>query len=390
MAEFARRMRILREQSGLTLRGLAKVIPLDPGHLSRIESGTRQPTGEVAVAIDSALNAGGELYAVAPRPDPASQSVQESEQLTRLLLADGDPDEHLQLAEVIAIDYLGQPAPVMLRRARAARRGAVASLRRSRHRSPDTVLAAGQMSGVLAYAALDMGDAAAALAHAQAAWAAAEAAGDDELRAWVRGTQSLIERFRGGYVAALRYAEDGLRYAPEGSTARPRLLAGIAQCSANLRDARETHRALRLADDARESVRRDGPGVFGFSEAKQAYYTGSSLIWLPEPGDAALALAEAGRAIRLWQHGAAAERSLDDEALAHVYAATAAVTLGELDQVAEWLEPILSLPEERRISWVRKRLLRIAGMLVEPRYASSQLAHDLVDRIAGYVDSAVA
>ena len=78
------------------------------------------------------------------------------------------------------------------------------------------------------------------------------------------------------------------------------------------------------------------------------------------------------------------ERSLADEALAHVYAATASLALGDLDAAVADLEPILGLPPERRISWIKRRLDRISGMLSGPPYAGAQLAATTLDRIRSY------
>lgn len=382
MSEFAEAMRARRRAAGMSVRALARAAHLDPGHVSRLESGHRWPTEEAAVAIDQALDADGELYALARR-DPQAVDIRESERLAELLSGPVDGSRHLDLAARLATDYLAEPAAAMGQRAAAARRATVEAIRRGRG-SRDLARAAGQMSGVLAYAALDTGHPDAALAHAAAAWAAAEAAGDDELRAWVRGTQSLIERFRGRYVTALRYAEDGLRYAPAAGTARARLLSGVAQCSANLGDRLETYRALAGASGALEHAEVDEPGVLGFSSAKLWYYGASSLMWLPEPTDAQLALIQAERAIQLWQDSDPAGRSLDDEALAHVYAATAAINLGEVEVAASWLAPILDLPEDRRISWIAKRLRQVAELLTDRRFAATALAGELVERIRAY------
>ncbi len=150
-------------------------------------------------------------------------------------------------------------------------------------------------------------------------------------------------------------------------------------------DAGAARAALDVAADAWEDINGpDAPGLLGFSEAKQAYYSGSSLIWLSDREDAERALLEAGRAIELWQTSAAAERSLDDEALAHVYAATASLQLHELEQAAAWLEPILSLPEEQRISWIRKRMARVAVLLSEEPYEREPVAVEVRERIADY------
>src|SRR5262249_2104728 len=145
----------------------------------------------------------------------------------------------------LAVAYLATPPAPMPDEASELRRDALAVLRKTTWPAAlaDITLAIGELSGVLAYAALDVGQPAQALIHAQAAFDAADAAGSPALKAWVRGTQSLIARFAGDYRAALRFALDGLRYAHNGS-ARARLLCGIAQCHANMGDADAARAAL--------------------------------------------------------------------------------------------------------------------------------------------------
>ncbi|KUN38304.1 hypothetical protein AQJ27_45030 [Streptomyces olivochromogenes] len=122
-------------------------------------------------------------------------------------------------------------------------------------------------------------------------------------------------------------------------------------------------------------------GLFGFSRAKQSYYAGSSLIWLQGGHDAERAAREALEAIALWQSGPVEERSLDDERLAHIYLATARVQLDDVEGAADALVPVLSLPVEEQISWIVKRMDRVAGMLGAPRYAGNQTATETVEQI---------
>ncbi|MFF5232799.1 helix-turn-helix domain-containing protein [Dactylosporangium sp. NPDC000521] len=64
---FGEAMRARRKAAGLSLRALAREAHVDPGHLSRIEAGTRPPTTAIAEAVDVALDAGGALVAAAGR-----------------------------------------------------------------------------------------------------------------------------------------------------------------------------------------------------------------------------------------------------------------------------------------------------------------------------------
>jgi transcriptional regulator with XRE-family HTH domain/tetratricopeptide (TPR) repeat protein len=61
--EAVRRLRA--EHGGMSLRQLAKLAALDPGHLSRIESGRRPPSRQIAAALDQALGACGALVGLA-------------------------------------------------------------------------------------------------------------------------------------------------------------------------------------------------------------------------------------------------------------------------------------------------------------------------------------
>ncbi len=203
----------------------------------------------------------------------------------------------------------------------------------------------------------------------------ADLAGHNGLRAWVRGTQSLIARYKGDYHAATELIEDGLRYAGDG-TSTIRLLCGQAQCFAHFGDSTATHAALNRAKDGRDRVQAPDAvsGLFRFPPAKQSYYSGSSLIWLPGVNDARVAAAESESAIRLWQSGPDEERSNVDEGLAHIYLATARLHLGELDAVLESLQPVLTIPVQQRVSWHGKRLRRVEDLMENQPYRTSKMA----------------
>jgi tetratricopeptide (TPR) repeat protein len=173
-----------------------------------------------------------------------------------------------------------------------------------------------------------------------------------------------------------------LTYAARG-TGRLRLLCGYAQCHANLGNSRGTNDALDQALTERERLSTTDPvrGIFEFSQAKQHYYAGSSLIWLDGGPDARWAARESADAITNWEDEPPESRSLDDEALAHVYEGTAYLQLGKLDAADAAVRPILDLPPERQISWIRKGRARFAGMLHDDRYAGSRDAADLYDGI---------
>lgn len=294
-------------------------------------------------------------------------------------------DDIDEVTRRLAVAYLGSPPTTMLREALDTRREALrrleAGLLRGGKRR-DAWLVMARLQGVLTYAALDLGAADIAGTHAAAGHAAAVRAGDGELTAWARGTQALVARFSNDFARSEAFILDGMRVAGTGS-ARIRLLCGLAQSRAGIGDAVGTRDALDRAEALRERATGvdEVGGIFSFSVAKQHYYSASSLVWLDGKNHASRATSEAARAVDIWQSGLPADRSLGDEALARVYRATAHVQLGEIDAARDALTPVLELPAERQISWIGKRLTRIAVKLESERFKGSREAADLAEQL---------
>lgn len=288
----------------------------------------------------------------------------------------------------LAIDYLAEGPAEMLRRATKLQRAALIRLRRHdyRPRQFDALIAGlARVEGVLAYAALDLGDSRSADAHARAAWALASRRSDEPMQMWVRGTQSLIARFDQNFDLAERLVVDGLRRDGNG-TARIRLLAGLAQSRANRGDSAGATAALAESWSIRPSFDQhtDGPGIFAFTEAKHHYYAGSSLMWLEDPAALETAAREAGIAVSLWEEADADHRSLDDEALARIYRAIALAQLGDLDGAAIAVQPVLELPPELRISWMKARIRHLHELLDHPPYDGARAAEQLRTAVAEF------
>jgi transcriptional regulator with XRE-family HTH domain len=396
MTTFPELLREWRMAAHMSLADLAQRVRYDRTSLHHYETGRRPTPLAVAEAADEATGANGALVEQWHREDRARQEAAAAHRVRAAALAmsrdltalaDLDISELQEGVAVTAVDYLASPPGPMMDRAHTLRGEAFERLRSGHHRPQDRsdlYVAAGRLSGVLSYALLDMGDSEEALEHAVAAGRCAEFAGDAELAAWVAGTKSLIARFQGDYGRALEFVRDGYQWVGHGQgTGEARLRCGEAQCLANLGDSRAANTALDAAELARERIRRPDSleGLYGFSRAKQSYYAGSSLIWLQGGHDAERAAREATAAIQLWEAGPAAERSLDDERLAHIYLATARVQLDDVEGAADAIEPVLSLPLEDQISWIVKRADRLAGMLSAPRYAGNSTAEETVEAI---------
>jgi transcriptional regulator with XRE-family HTH domain len=387
-----REMRQAREWS---LRDLGERVMFHRGYLGKVEVGERFPERRFAELVDGALEARGallgayeaeaELRRQAERVGQMlSASVADSLKLVRAESSD-DLDQLHERAHRLPVTYLSTPPGPMLMEGVELRSEILGRLRErvgAGRQSRELYRSLALVQGVLTYAALDLGSPDGAATHAALGWRLAERNDDNELRVWVRGTQSLISRFETKYEEAQRYVEDGLQYETPG-TGRLRLLAGLAQCRANLGDSPGANGALDLAEHERGILRSSDSarGLFEFSRAKQYYYAGSSLMWLPDPKDAKRAAESAATAVEIWEHEPPETRSLDDEALAHVYEATARVHLGDLDRAEAAVAPILDLPAERQISWITKRLGGLADELDDRVYAKSHEARELRDRL---------
>jgi hypothetical protein len=146
--------------------------------------------------------------------------------------------------------------------------------------SRELYLVTGVLCGVLANASFDLGWLAAAETQARTAFLCAELAGNNALRSWVRGTQSLVAYWDERPRAAVELAADGWRYVPETGTARVRLASIEARAHARLRDQRATEKALARAEQARNEVRGpDNPGgMLAFPLAKQRFYAATTRL----------------------------------------------------------------------------------------------------------------
>lgn len=382
----------------MSLAELAAATYVSRGWINNVEFGRRWPAREWVEQVERVLGLNANLLPAWDRGECARVANQElrdllrqSERESKLLLAiqpdATDLDGLNEAVADLAVAYLASPAHPMLKQGTEIRQELTRRLKFGATRPgelSDLFIALGRVSGVLAYAALDLGDPAAAMVHGETSWRMGDMAGDNDLRAWSRGTQSLIARFGKRYDLGQRYIEDGLRFAGSG-TSEVRLLCGGAQCAANVGDS-ET--ALGLIDRAQRARGRASPdkveGLFGFSPAKQAYYSASSLMWLPDRSALEVAANKAVTAIDVWKHEPVGQRSLDDEALAHVYLATARLKLGEIDGAMAAVRPIIDLPPERQISWIRNRIGELANILDSDRFRNSSAAGDARDELRTY------
>ena len=264
----------------------------------------------------------------------------------------------------------------------------LATVYRRPSQTSDIYLLTGLLSGICAYACLDLGYPGEAIAQSRASFMMGDMVGHDGLRAWALGTSSLIARFQGNYPAALDYARRGIQFATSG-TSLVRLRCGEGQTLAHMGDSVNAIHYLNLAKEAREHVTSPDvmDGLFSFSETKQTYYSGSSLQWLPGTSNAKAAEAESERAIKMFQEAGSETQQSGDELLAHIYLGNSRLTLGEIEGSMQALRPVLDLPLPERNAWERKRMKQVALRLERGNFSDSKLAADARDEISAFIEA---
>jgi hypothetical protein len=257
--------------------------------------------------------------------------------------------------------------------------------------SRELYLVTGALCGVLANASFDLGWLHAAETQARTAFLCAELAGNNALRAWVRGTQSLVAYWDERPRAAVELAADGWRYVPEIGTARVRLAAIEARAHARLRDQRATDDALGRAEQARDDIRgADDPGgMLAFPPAKQSYCAATARLWLGGQGSYTDAERDAAHAVELYEADPPEQRRLGELCLARLDLAAARLGRDDLDGSAEQLQIVLAIAATRRIESVSRRLNQLDRALERPKYQTCALALDLHDQIRSFTRASV-
>ena len=291
------------------------------------------------------------------------------------------------LTRIVTI-YPNRPVYPMFVELRALRNRAFELLegRQYPEQSRELYLVVGALCGVLANASFDLGWLPAAETQARTAFLCAELAGNNALRAWVRGTQSLVAYWDERPRAAVELAADGWRYVPETGTSRVRLAAIEARAHARLRDQRSTENALARAEQARDEVRGadDLGGMLTFPLAKQSFYTATARLWLGGQDSYTEAERDAAHAIELYEADPPEQRRLGELCLARLDLAAARLGRDDLDGAADQLQDVLAIAVQRRTDSVARRLHHVGRTLHRPKYQTSALALDLYDQIHSF------
>ncbi|MGW0902912.1 helix-turn-helix domain-containing protein [Streptomyces sp. NPDC002853] len=207
------------------------------------------------------------------------------------------------------------------------------------------------VSCLLAEASQGFGLRIAALEQTRAAWAYAELAGHESIRAWCRSAQSWHAYRDGRPHEAVALARSGQSYARRNPAAQQRLHSMEGTALALMGDEAAAVRAFSAATDDRARIRtRDDffdevGGVFIADAAKQFQNEANGMIVLGRAEDAAQC---ARTAIELYAHKPPQQRDIALEPSARITLATAALLTGDIEGAANELRPVLALAPHMR------------------------------------------
>lgn len=283
----------------------------------------------------------------------------------------------------LARDYMTRPPSSLVPEIIALRAQAFSLL--EGHQYPDQTkhlyLVTGQLCGLLAHAAFDVGNGHAAETHARTAWLCGNLAGHDSLRAYARWVQSNVAYWDGRIDDTAGLASSGQEYATTGTT-MIRLASQEARAQARLGNRHEVEQALKRAADARENIQgSDEVGVFRFQPGKAAYYASEAHAGLGGRQELQRAEAEAQEALELFRSAGPEDRSTELVAAAYLDVAAARLALNDLDATIEGMRMVLDTPPEHRTVPVVQRVQRLGEALAGSPSRKSLLGADLSEEI---------
>lgn len=259
-------------------------------------------------------------------------------------------------------------------------------------RTQDLYVIAGVLCGILANASFDLGHFAEAETQARTAFLCAELAGHNGLRAWIRGTQSLIAYWDDRPLDAIELARSGWEYVPESGTARVRLASIEARAQARLQRHDDAIAALQRAEEAREQVRADDEpgGMMAFPMAKQLFYASTAELWLGGAKHCQQAERNASQAVALYEGAPPEDRRVGELCLARLDLAAARLGQDDLEGAAHHIRAVFATSSRRRTESVARRLRQLGNRLELSRYHRVPLAQNVRDEIVAFTTIPVA
>jgi transcriptional regulator with XRE-family HTH domain len=280
MGDFGDELARLMAARGLGVRELARRVPCNPGYISSLRSGGKQPSAVLAEKLDDVLGGGGSLVAIVRKSEPggravldelAGQAVEFGQWTETTNVGPGTIEQLDEEIHQIARDYLTvPPGPLISRAAQVSRRvfGLLRGHQRLRYRRDLYVIGA-KASAFLAWAAGDQWRLPAAAAQGRAALILADEADHAGARGLALCALSKTAFWAGQRPKARDLARQGYDDCPPTST---RVLLACQEADAS--DLPAAHEAIGRAVSAAGEITQEDAlgGLFGCGQVRLANY----------------------------------------------------------------------------------------------------------------------
>ncbi|GLY88645.1 hypothetical protein [Actinoallomurus iriomotensis] len=303
---FGESMRALMAERVISLRELAKSIPADVGHLSRISRDLEPPSAPMAERIDAALGADGALAELrVPEPgEPLRGRFVHAGTRDMTVRGHGDEIEALELArraaasdvggetleravDDLAVAYPRTPPAELLGQVRRhlAYVAGLLDRRKTLAEHQRLLVAGGWLSLLGATCHVDLRQRGAAMARLRTAKGLADETGHAEIAAWCLETEAWQALTDGDHRRAVTLSQGAQAVAPAGGSARVQASAQEGRAWARLGAAPETRRQLDLVASLTANMATpDRPEHhYRYDPAKADAYTATTLAWLGDP-----------------------------------------------------------------------------------------------------------
>ncbi|WP_253838746.1 helix-turn-helix domain-containing protein [Actinokineospora globicatena] len=241
---------------------------------------------------------------------------------------------------------------------------------------------AARTCGYLAIAASDFfGQNAAAEDHARSAWQLAELADQAELRSWVRSVQSAIAFWAGQWGTADTLAAEALTLAVTRSSAS-RAIAMRARALARLGEIPTLHHTATV--EIPEQVYAEETGIVLFTDMNRQRCLGGAYLWIGDHDNARTHLEQA-------LAGYERDRAFDYAVIAVTRLDLAATHLacGNLHAAITVAEPVLDMPNARRLEGALRRLRDLRTTLAADPYRIDPAAQAWADQLDDFASNTV-
>jgi transcriptional regulator with XRE-family HTH domain len=351
---FGEVLRSLRETRGLSHRRLAALAHVDPSYLSHLERGRRVPSPTTAQNLDAALDAGGALAALAPRPlGPDDAEPWATAELVHRLRRSDVSAETLDSLTATVERLIGEYAPRPAAELRAETRQWLDYICRLLHEPTslrahrELLVSGGWLALLIGCLEMDLGMRPAGETTRVAALRLGDEAGHTEIVAWAHEMHAWVALAGGDTHGALTAARAG-QDVSRGSRATVQLINQEAKALARIGDVdgvRETlDRGTRLVEHLGEP---DRPNHFRPNGAKFRFHAMDAARIV---GDDELAAAEARRVLDMAGAPPGARRSAMRDAEARMTLGVVAARAEDLDEAVSHGAEALSGSNGRRRS----------------------------------------